>query len=136
MTNASSEYLSIVIGAIIGGLISWLIYSRQKHTSNLQDHTLESIKKLNEFQDNTLKSIKSIDENHEKMLERLNDSDKRHDKMLSTIVALSKRIEYLVERQDTLQKSLRSSGAIIDPRSQILPDESEESLQTDKKGKD
>ena len=135
MTNASSEYLSIVVGAIIGGIISWLIYSRQKHTSNQQDHTLESIKKLNEFQDNTLKSIERIDVNHEKMLERLNDSDKRHDKVLSTIVDLGKRIEYLVERQDTLQKSLKSSGAIIEPTSQILSDESEESLHSDKKGK-
>jgi Na+/glutamate symporter len=127
MTNASSAYLGIIVGAIIGGLIAWLIYSRQKYTSDKQDHTLESIKKLNENQDNTLKTIKRIDEDHDNMLKRLDDSDKRHDKMLNTIVDIGKRIEYLVERQDKLHESLTSSGAIVDPTSQVRSDKSEES---------
>jgi uncharacterized membrane protein YgaE (UPF0421/DUF939 family) len=118
MTNASSTYLDIIIGAIIGGLISWLIYNRQKYTSDKQDKTLESIKKLNAFQDNTLKSIKEIDENHDKLLKRLDDSDKRHDNMLKNIVDIGKRIEYLVERQDKLHESLKTSGAFSDPTSQ------------------
>jgi len=127
MTNASSAYLGIIIGAIIGGLISWLIYNRQKYTADKQDNTLESIKKLNEFQDKTLESIKGIDENHDKLLKRLDDSDKRHDKMLNSIVDIGERIEYLVERQDELHNSLRSSGAILDPTSQKRNDKSEDS---------
>ncbi len=48
MTNASSTYFSIMIGAIIGALISWWIYNRQKKISELQDRTLERIRQLNE----------------------------------------------------------------------------------------
>jgi uncharacterized membrane protein YgaE (UPF0421/DUF939 family) len=126
MTNSSSAYLGIIIGAIIGGLISWLIYNRQ-YTADKQDNTLESIKKLNEFQDKTLESIKGIDENHDKLLKRLDDSDKRDDKMLNSIVNIGKRIEYLVERQDKLHNSLRSSRAILDLTSQKRNDKSEDS---------
>jgi len=74
-----------------------------------------------------LESIKGIDENHDKLLKRLDDSDKRHDKMLNSIVDIGKRIEYLVERQDKLHNSLRSSGAILDPTSQKRNDKSEDS---------
>ncbi len=30
MTNASSTYLSIALGAVVGALISWLIFALQK----------------------------------------------------------------------------------------------------------
>jgi len=33
MTNASSTYLSILVGAIIGLAITWWIYNRQKKIS-------------------------------------------------------------------------------------------------------
>jgi hypothetical protein len=33
MTNASSTYLSLGLGAIIGAAISWWIYNMQKKTS-------------------------------------------------------------------------------------------------------
>jgi formate/nitrite transporter FocA (FNT family) len=33
MTNASSTYLGIVGGAIIGAFVSWWIYHRQKYTT-------------------------------------------------------------------------------------------------------
>jgi Na+/glutamate symporter len=93
MTNASSAYLGIVIGAIIGGIISWLIYSRQKHTSNKQDHTLKQIKAINDHQ--------------ETMLKRLDDSDKRHDRVLNTILELNKRIDTIVEGQQRMFESIR-----------------------------
>jgi gas vesicle protein len=107
MTNASSAYLGVVVGAIIGGLISWLIYNRQKHTSNKQDQTLKNIESINEFQDSTLEKIKEINKDQDEMLKRLDASDKRHDKMLETIMALGKRIEYIVEGQENLRVSLR-----------------------------
>ncbi len=39
MTNASSTYLSLGLGAIIGAVISWWIYNMQKKTSMKQDET-------------------------------------------------------------------------------------------------
>ena len=85
MTNASSTYLGIAVGAIIGGVISWLIYSRQEHTSSKQDHTLKQIRTINEYQEN--------------MLKRLDDSNKRHDHILNIILELNKRIDLIVEKQ-------------------------------------
>ena len=43
MTNASSTYLSIVLGAIFGGLISWWVYKIQNKTSAKQDETLRRV---------------------------------------------------------------------------------------------
>jgi hypothetical protein len=40
MTNASSTYLSIAIGAVVGTLISWWIYKIQKNATNKQEETL------------------------------------------------------------------------------------------------
>ena len=94
MTNASSTYLSVIIGAVIGGLISWLIYTRQKRTSDKQDHTLKQIKGINDHQ--------------ETMLRRLDESDKRHDRMLRSILELEKRIDFLVESQKGASKPARS----------------------------
>lgn len=88
MTNASSAYLGIAIGAVIGAVISWLIYSRQKYTSNKQDYSL--------------KQIKSMAEHIEKIMKRLEDSDKRHDKTLNTILELDKRIDLVIEKQESL----------------------------------
>lgn len=91
MTNASSTYLGIAIGAIIGAVISWLIYTRQKLTSNMQDHTLNQIKSINDHQD--------------KILKRLEESEKRRDRMLETILELNKRIDTILERQEGLIES-------------------------------
>ncbi len=94
MTNASSTYLGIAIGAIIGGIISWWIYNRQKKTSEKQDLTLNRIKELNE--------------RHDRILKRLEQSDRRHDSTLNAILELNKKIEHIIERQDKLNKSIQS----------------------------
>jgi Na+/glutamate symporter len=95
MTNASSTYLGIAIGAVIGGIISWWIYNRQKKTSEKQDLTLTHIKEL--------------DERHDRILKRLEQSDERHDSTLNAILDLNKKIEHIIERQDKLQKSIQTN---------------------------
>src|SRR5213594_4127380 len=86
MTNASSTYLGIIGGAIIGGIVSWWIYNRQK--------------KIAEMQDSTLNRIKELDENHDRILKKLEDFDIRHETTLDTITELSKKIDALTEKQE------------------------------------
>lgn len=95
MTNASSAYLGIAVGSVIGGLISWLIYSRQAHTSVMQNHTLEQIRALSDHQ--------------EKILKRLDDSDKRHDRMLKTILEIDKRINTIIGNRESRRDSVETS---------------------------
>lgn len=71
MTNASSTYLSILVGTIIGGLISWLVYNRQEKTAKTQDFTLERIKELNERHDKMLKAIEHVEEHNKKTLDSI-----------------------------------------------------------------
>jgi uncharacterized membrane protein YgaE (UPF0421/DUF939 family) len=96
MTNASSTFLGIAIGAIIGGIISWWIYNRQKKTTEKQDLTLNHIKELNE--------------RHDRILKRLEQSDMRHDSALNAILELNKKMEHIIERQDKLHKSIQTSS--------------------------
>jgi uncharacterized membrane protein YgaE (UPF0421/DUF939 family) len=95
MTNASSTYLSILIGAIIGALISWWIYNRQKKTTEKQDFTLARIKELNE--------------RHDTMLKRLQESEKRNDSTLNAVLKLNEKIESMIERQDKMHKSIQNN---------------------------
>ena len=46
MTNSSGTYLGIVVGALIGAIVSWWIFNRQKKTSDKQDYTLNRIEQL------------------------------------------------------------------------------------------
>jgi hypothetical protein len=97
MTNASSTYLGIIVGAIIGAIISWWIYDRQMKTSEKQDLTLSHIKELNE--------------RHDRVLKRLEQSDMRHDSTLNAILELNKKMERMIERQDKLHESIQTSRA-------------------------
>jgi len=99
MTNASSTYLGIVGGAIIGAIVSWWIYNRQKKTAATQDSALNKIKEL--------------DENHDKILKKLEDFDIRHETTLGTIAELSKKIDTLVEKQEKSENSTRSNSSKI-----------------------
>ena len=57
MTNAGGTYFGLIIGAILGGIISWWIYNRQK--------------KISEKQDNKLTHIMDLEENNKLILQRV-----------------------------------------------------------------
>jgi hypothetical protein len=99
MTNASSTYLGIAGGAVIGAVVSWWIYNRQKKTADMQDSALNRIKEL--------------DESHDRILKKLEDFDMRHDTTLNTISELSKKIDTLVEKQEKSENSMKSDSSKI-----------------------
>jgi SNF family Na+-dependent transporter len=85
MTNASSTYLSIAIGVVVGTLISWWIYHAQKKTSEKQDEVQRRIKELGEI--------------HEKILESIEGFQKHHEKVLNEILSLDKKIDSIIEKK-------------------------------------
>ena len=82
MTNSSSTYLSIALGAILGALISWWIYKIQKSTSAKQDETLKRINDLEESHDKVLKSIEKFQHHHERLLSEILTLDKKIDTII------------------------------------------------------
>ncbi|MGB7676687.1 MAG: hypothetical protein WBL54_09200 [Nitrososphaeraceae archaeon] len=85
MTNASSTYLSIVIGVIVGLVISWWIYHAQKKTS--------------EKQDEVQRRLQGLSESHEKMLESIEVFQKHHEKILNEILHLDEKIDSIIEKK-------------------------------------
>ena len=86
MTNTSSTYLSIALGAVVGAVISWWIYNMQKKTSIKQDETL--------------RRINNLEENHDKVLKSMQQFQKHQDKLLSQIFNLDKKIDAIIEKYD------------------------------------
>ena len=82
MTNSSSTYLGIIAGAIIGGIVSWWIFNRQKKISDKQDYTLNRIEQLENYNEKLLEKIKEVEENNEKLLEKIFDLNKKIDLLL------------------------------------------------------
>jgi len=91
MTNASSTYLGIAGGAIIGAIVSWWVYNRQKKTADMQDSALNIIREL--------------DESHDRILKKLDDFDTRHETTLDSITELSKKVDAIMEKQEKLDSS-------------------------------
>lgn len=77
MTNASSTYLSVLVGAVIGGVISWLVFTRQQKTAKIQDVALQRIEELNKRHDKILKTIEAIEEHNKKTLDSVLNLEKR-----------------------------------------------------------
>lgn len=71
MTNTSSTYLSIIIGAAIGVAISWWIYDRQKKTSIQQDYILQHVHDLEQKNTEVLMKLENFAERHDELLNRL-----------------------------------------------------------------
>jgi hypothetical protein len=86
MTNASSTYLSIAIGAVVGTLISLWVYKIQKNTTIKQEETLRRITDLEESHDKVLKSIEQF-QNHQ-------------ERVLSEILSLDRKIEAIIEQKN------------------------------------
>lgn len=84
MTNASSMYVSLGLGAIIGAVISWWIYNIQKKTSMKQDETLRRINELEESHDRVLKSIQYFQQHQENLLNKILSLDKKIDTIVDT----------------------------------------------------
>src|SRR2546425_7498272 len=76
MTNASSTYLGIIAGTIIGAVISWWIYYRQKKISQMQDRILSRIKELEESHGEILKNLQVFDDKNEKPFEQIIDLER------------------------------------------------------------
>ena len=85
MTNASSTYLSIAIGAVVGALISWLVYALQKKSTVKQDENL--------------KKLKELDERHDAILNLIQHFQKHQEKLLEQILSLDKKIDFVIERK-------------------------------------
>jgi hypothetical protein len=86
MTNASSTYLSIAIGAVVGALISWLVYALQKKSAVKQDENL--------------KKLKELDERHDTILKLIQDFQKHQEYLLEQILSLDKKIDSVIERKN------------------------------------
>jgi hypothetical protein len=82
MTNASSTYISIAIGAVVGALISWWVYKIQKNTTFKQEETLRRINDIEESHDKVLKSIEQFQNHQERVLIEILTLDKKIDAMI------------------------------------------------------
>jgi hypothetical protein len=82
MTNASSTYFSIAIGAVVGALISWWVYKIQKNTTFKQEETLRRINDIEESHDKVLKSIEQFQNHQERVLIEILTLDKKIDAMI------------------------------------------------------
>jgi uncharacterized membrane-anchored protein YhcB (DUF1043 family) len=87
MTNASSTYLSIVIGVVVGVVISWWIYHAQKKTS--------------EKQDEVQKHIRDLEESHERILRSIEEFQQHQELILNQILSLDKKIDSAIQNKDT-----------------------------------
>ncbi len=92
MTNTSSTYLSIIIGAAIGVVISWWIYDRQKKTSVQQDYILQRVRDLEQKNTNVLINLENFAERHDELLNRLI-------LLNENILELDKKIQSLMENK-------------------------------------
>ncbi len=77
MTNSSSTYLGVVIGALIGIIISWWIYYRQKKTTEKQDEVIKKIADLEKLHLTLLKKIERLDKQHDKALRSILNMEER-----------------------------------------------------------
>ncbi|MBA3978168.1 MAG: hypothetical protein H0X50_08275 [Nitrosopumilus sp.] len=82
MTNASSTYLSIAVGALVGALISWLIFALQKKLSIKQEENLNRLNELNESHDKVLKLIQQFQKHQDHILDQILRMDKKIDSTL------------------------------------------------------
>ena len=71
ISNAGSTWVGLVAGIVIGTIITWWVYNRQKKTSEKQDELLNHIAYLEERNKTMLNKILSLEEKIEAMLEKI-----------------------------------------------------------------
>ena len=91
ISNASSTWVGLVLGLVLGGVITWWVYYRQKMISKQQDDLLEKVKVLVE------KNV-NLEESHEKMLKAIENFQKHRETVLSQILQLDKKIDHLLKK--------------------------------------
>lgn len=84
ISNVFATILGIVVGLLIGGVISWQIYDRQQKTADKQDKTLNHVEELVIKQKKILEKIQAFEENHDKMLNNVFTLDKKIDSLLES----------------------------------------------------
>ena len=67
MTNASSTWIGIVVGGVVGAFITWLVYYLQKKTTIKQDQSLERLEELDKRRDNILNLMPHFQKHQEKL---------------------------------------------------------------------
>ena len=83
MPNASSTFIGIIIGALIGGIITWWVYRMQNKTSEKQETVIENIDKM------------------VKKMERQGEKHRAHqDEVLNKILSLDSKINSILEKKD------------------------------------
>ena len=92
LSNIASTYIGIIIGALIGGFISWLIYNRQEKTSVIQKEIQGHILNLEEKHEISL-------EKHENILEKIQIVEQNHEEILKNIFTLDKKINSFFENK-------------------------------------
>jgi len=88
MTNSSSTYLGIVVGAVIGAVITWWVYNRQNKTSLKQDHVLQRVNELEQKNTHILMHLETFAKHHDDLLNKivlLNENMLELDKKMSVI---------------------------------------------------
>jgi hypothetical protein len=79
MTNASSTWIGIVVGGIVGAFITWVVYFLQKKTTIKQDQSLDRLEELDKRHDAILKLMQHFQEHQEKLLEQILGLEKKID---------------------------------------------------------
>jgi predicted RNase H-like nuclease (RuvC/YqgF family) len=104
MTNTSSTYLSIIIGAGIGVAISWWIYDRQKKTSIQQDYILQRVRDLEQKNTQVLMKLENFAERHDELLNKLV-------LLNENILELDKKIQSLIENNSNSGNSSSNNSS-------------------------
>lgn len=70
VSNAASMWVGIVIGALIGLVITWWVYYRQKKLSDKQEKVIERMYELTTSHEVILNKILTLDEKMDTLIER------------------------------------------------------------------